>query len=82
LPLEIHAVEFDTDESVMELGPAGHRFISSAPVIVVASMITTFPSAIKMPEMVVKADKRRTLRIIREKLERTALQKLYPCIPT
>ena len=82
LPLESQAVELDTEGRVMVLGPPGQRLISSAPVIVVARLITNFPSAMKMPEMAVKADRRSTLRIMREKLDRTALQKLYPCIPT
>lgn len=81
-PLASQAEEFDTDDKEMVEGPPGHRLINRAPVSVVASMITTFPSTMKIPEMVVKADRRRMLRIMSENAERTALQKLSPCSAT
>lgn len=81
-PLAIQAEELDTEDNEMVEGPPGHRLISRAPESVVASIMTTFPSTMKIPEMAVKAERRRMLRIMREKAERTALQKFVPCNPT
>ncbi len=68
--LASQAEALDTEEgSEMVEGPPGHRLINNAPVSVVASMITNFPKKMKIPEIAVKADKRRTLRIIRENAE-------------
>ncbi len=80
--LAIQAEEFATEDIEIVEGPPGHRLMSRAPESVVASIMTTFPSTIKIPEMAVKAERRRMLRIMREKAERTEPQKFVPCNPT